>query len=168
MERAVTRFVLLFAALSLPLLAVAQPCSEPEASQFDFWVGQWEVHANGKLAGHNTISRIHGGCTLLEEFSGAAGPYEGKSFNYYDATDGQWHQVWVDNSGTRLHLAGGFHEAAMSMSGKRIAQGAEILDRITWTPNDDGTVRQLWEMSTDGGTSFRTLFDGLYRPVGSQ
>jgi hypothetical protein len=24
------------------------PCSQPEASQFDFWLGEWDVEAKGK------------------------------------------------------------------------------------------------------------------------
>ena len=37
------------------------------------------------------------------------------------------------------------------------------LNRITWTPNKDGTVRQLWEASTDQGKTWQVAFDGLYR-----
>jgi len=141
------------------------PCSEPEARQFDFWIGEWEVHAKGKVVGHNRISPIQGGCTLLEEYYTLPGPYEGKSFNYYDSADGQWHQVWVDNGGTRLHLRGGYSEHQMVMSGERLAGGKTILDRITWTDNGDGTVRQVWDVSPDGGGVFNTIFDGLYKPV---
>jgi hypothetical protein len=143
--------------------APPRPCSEPEARQFDFWVGQWEVHAKGKVVGHNRISRIHGGCTLLEEYDTLPGPYEGKSFNYYDAGAGRWHQVWVDNGGTRLHLEGGYADHQMVMSGERA--GGTGTDRITWTDNQDGTVRQVWDVSQDGGATWKTIFDGLYKPV---
>lgn len=145
--------------------APAGPCDQPEAAHFDFWVGEWDVYAQDKHVGHNRISRIHGGCTLLEEFGSLAGPYEGKSFNYFDATDGHWHQVWVDNGGTRLHLTGGLEESRMVMTGERIARGKPVTDRISWTPNADGTVRQLWELSADGGAVWQVLFDGLYRPA---
>jgi hypothetical protein len=33
--------------------------------------------------------------------------------------------------------------------------------RITWTPGD-AEVRQHWEVSSDGGTTWRTAFDGRY------
>jgi len=142
------------------------PCSQPEARQFDFWVGEWEVHANGKVAGHNRISRIHGNCTVLEEYAAAASAYEGKSFNYYDPTDGLWHQAWVDNSGLRLNLSGGFADGHMQLSGKRTnPKGESVVDRITWTPNEDGTVRQLWEVSKDDGENWQVAFDGLYKRV---
>ena len=41
------------------------------------------------------------------------------------------------------------------------AQGAAVQNRITWTPNADGSVRQHWEASTDGET-WTTAFDGRY------
>jgi hypothetical protein len=37
--------------------------------------------------------------------------------------------------------------------------------RITWTPNPDGSVRQHWEASTDAGKTWTTSFDGLYRRI---
>ena len=36
-------------------------------------------------------------------------------------------------------------------------------ERIAWTPNADGTVRQLWESSKDDGKTWTVSFDGLYR-----
>lgn len=155
-------------AMSLPGSAGAQDdapqtnCPQPEARQFDFWVGEWTVTSNGKPAGDNRISNLHGGCTLFEEYTAARGGYEGKSFNYYEPTDGKWHQVWVDNGGLRLHLAGGLTDGSMILSGSRKAGEQTVVDRITWTPNDDGTVRQLWESSTDDGGTWTVAFDGLY------
>ncbi len=144
--------------------APLRPCAEPEARQFDFWVGQWEVHAKGKVVGHNRISLIQDGCTLLEEYDTRPGPYEGKSFNYYDPAAGKWHQVWTDNSGLRLHLEGGFADGQMVMSGERLQGKEPVIDRITWTDNPDDTVRQEWEVSRDGGTTWQRIFDGLYKP----
>jgi hypothetical protein len=143
--------------------APPQPCGQPEATQFDFWLGEWEVLAKDRVVGHNLISRIQGGCTLLEEYTASGGAFEGKSFNYFDSADGRWHQVWVDNSGTRLHLTGGFADGQMVMSGERTVNGKVSTDRISWTDNPDGTVRQLWELSADGGETWQVLFDGLYR-----
>jgi hypothetical protein len=41
--------------------------------------------------------------------------------------------------------------------------GAAVGNRITWYDNDDGTVRQHWQVSKDGGKTWNTAFDGLYR-----
>jgi hypothetical protein len=54
----------------------------------------------------------------------------------------------------------------MVLSGDRPqADGTVATDRITFTPNDDGSVRQHWETSTDGKT-WTTAFDGHYVRVG--
>ncbi|MET0814202.1 MAG: hypothetical protein ABWX88_03320, partial [Pseudoxanthomonas sp.] len=72
----------------------------------------------------------------------------------------------------RLHLAGGLREGHMVLQGvqdKANAQsGLRQHERITWTPNDDGSVRQHWETSTDGGKTWATSFDGLYRRADSR
>jgi hypothetical protein len=141
------------------------PCDQPEAAQFDFWVGEWYVFAKDKLVGRNEISRIHDGCTLIEKYTTAGGKFEGRSFNYFEPEDGLWHQDWVDDSGTRLHLTGGFADGKMVMSGDRLKKGETVTDRISWIDNSDGTVRQLWEISEDGGETWQALFDGQYRPV---
>jgi hypothetical protein len=150
-----------------PKPAPPPPCGRAEAALFDFWLGDWDVEAKGRVVGRNRITKILGGCTLLEEYSASGGAYEGKSFNYFDSSDSLWHQVWVDNGGTRLHLAGGFADGMMVMSGERAARGQKVVDRISWTDNPDGTVRQLWELSKDKGATWKVLFDGLYRHPGA-
>src|SRR5262245_31354547 len=78
-------------------------CNAPEHRQFDFWVGTWDVTANGKHAGVNRIEKILDGCALMESWTGASG-YRGNSLNFYDAARRQWHQTWVDISGSPLAL----------------------------------------------------------------
>lgn len=49
------------------------------------------------------------------------------------------------------------------MRGETKAPGGGIAQqRLAFTPNPDGTVRQFWEMSGDGGATWTVLFDGLY------
>ena len=49
------------------------------------------------------------------------------------------------------------------LTGTHAVRGKSTTERITWTPHPDGTVRQHWEQSTDGGQTWTTAFDGLYR-----
>ena len=161
MTRVVT-MLLLLASLGAADQASAGPCDAPENDQFDFWLGSWDVTAGGKVVGHNTIAKIQGGCTVAEDYRAATGPYVGRSFNWWDPVASRWHQVWVDSGGTRLQMTGGLQEGSMVMTGDRTRQGQLISDRITWTPKPDGTVRQHWEVSEDGGLTWGTLFDGVY------
>jgi hypothetical protein len=146
-----------------PPTPIAKACQAAEHRQFDFWVGRWDVFVpSGKKAGESKVELIADGCALLEEWSGGGG-VSGKSLNIY--SDGQWHQTWVDNSGTLLMLAGGLAERSMvlSMSGPSAGDPkATQLQRITWTPGSDGSVRQLWESSTDSGRTWVVMFDGRY------
>lgn len=143
---------------------VSPSCAAPEYRQFDFWIGEWEVSDKGKPSGANRIERILDGCGLLETWRGASG-YRGNSLNFYDASRKRWHQTWVDTTGLALSLEGEFANGSMVLAGKHNdpKQQHEVHDRITWTPNPDGTVRQLWETSADG-ESWSAIFDGLYSP----
>lgn len=141
------------------------PCSGDESRQFDFWLGQWDVTVvgSGQTAGTSSITAILGDCVLLEEYETPSG-YVGKSFNAYDRVTGQWHQTWVDNQGQVLKLDGGIEGGKMVLSGAgKDSQGNAIVNRITWTPHEDGSVQQTWDISKDGGGSWTNVFDGMYR-----
>ncbi|GAA4347468.1 hypothetical protein [Kangiella taiwanensis] len=138
------------------------PCSTEEYSQFDFWSGEWEVFdPKGKKVGENTIEKILGGCSLQESWRGASGNV-GHSYNIYDRSQKQWHQTWVDNSGTLLELNGGMEGDSMVMSGTTQGERGVVLNKISWTP-EEADVRQVWSVSTDNGESWKVIFNGLYK-----
>lgn len=144
--------------------APQERCSAAEHRQFDFWIGTWTVYLpNGQVAGTNRIEPILGGCVLYESWT-ANGPSRGHSFNSYDPGTRKWHQTWVDNSGTLLLIDGGIVNGEMVMEGKRtLPDGSIQLERITWSPRPDGTIRQLWQTSTSEGMRWSVTFDGVYR-----
>jgi hypothetical protein len=158
------------AILAFLLLAQTQPpaqppaCSAPEHRQFDFWIGEWVVHGPaGKELGRNRIDRIEGGCGLQENWTSARGGYTGRSINAYRPETGQWHQTWLGNDGGLLLLDGTFANGKMVLEGKGLDQnGKPMLHRISWSPLAGGTLRQLWEQSTDEGKTWTTAFDGKY------
>ena len=154
---------LIVVAFLTPHLALGQSCDSEKHRQFDFWIGDWTVTANGQVAGANTIERILDGCALQENWTGSSGS-EGKSFNMFFERDGRWHQTWVDKTGSRLDLSGGLDkQGRMVLSGEMPGNdGGTVLHEIAWTPNDDGTVLQHWRGSKDGGKSWSDLFVGTY------
>jgi hypothetical protein len=156
------RLVILLSAAAVMAPAGAGPCESPEHRAFDFWLGEWEVHTPaGKLAGINRIEREYDGCVLHERYS-TGGPYSGESLNAYDPGRKVWHQTWVDSAGTLLLLEGGIREGSMVLEGETTgAEGKVTRQRITWTPNADGSVRQHWQSMSDQG-DWATVFDGLY------
>ena len=161
-------FLALLLVFSFPVWSQGSsaPCSAPEYAQFDFWVGKWNVvdRKSRQPAGKNTIQKTLGGCILFESWNG--GGTMGHSFNTFDVKRGVWHQTWVDNQGTVLQLDGSLKDGAMVLEGKGLAKNGktELLHRITWTPQED-TVRQHWEVSKNGGKTWRNVFDGIYSRI---
>jgi hypothetical protein len=144
-----------------------KPCATRQDRQFDFWLGKWNVtdNATGKPDGTNDVTSELKGCVLQEHWIGAGpnGP-RGTSFNHYDPARKLWHQTWVDDGGGILYLDGGLKNGSMVLSGARIGRaGKRVIDRITFTPRPDGSVRQWWQVSRDGGKTWTTSFDGIYR-----
>ncbi len=141
-----------------------RPCSAAENRQFDFWIGDWDVTTpDGKAAGTNLIRPILGGCVLHESWKGR-GNFVGESFNVYDARRKVWHQTWVDGTGGALLLDGMFTNGAMTLSDRDMPGKPDhnAINEITWTANADGSVRQHWRTSADGGKTWQTSFDGKY------
>lgn len=146
--------------------ATISRCSAPEHRQFDFWLGDWDVISDGKPAGSNQVVSTQGGCVLQENWQGAgAGGISGTSFNIYDRDTRRWHQTWVDAGGTLLQLDGGLENGVMVLKGTRPTPNGSgtAQHRISWTPNPDGSVQQLWEASQDNGSTWQVIFDGLYQ-----
>jgi hypothetical protein len=142
------------------------PCCYPEARQFDFWIGEWETYTpQGKLAGTNSIVVMQDSCLLQENWNSNGSPYSGTSYNFYNPGTRKWQQVWLDNQGGNLLLEGTFENGRMILTSGELPNREQKLqiDRITWTPNKDGTVRQLWEITTDKGKNWTVVFDGLYK-----
>jgi hypothetical protein len=141
------------------------PClNNPKNREFDFWLGEWNVTALGQPAGSNDIQLILGGCVLFENWTSVSGT-SGKSFNFYDANEDHWRQIWVDDTGGVVEFTGQFRDGVLYYTGVTHdpSSGAEMQHKLTFTPNKDGSVRQLWEQSTDQGASWQVAFDGLYQ-----
>ena len=149
-------------AQTTPPQAPPDPCAPAETRQFDFWIGDWDVFTpDGKLAGTNRIAPVYG-CVLHEQWKAAR--MEGQSINRYDRTRGVWHQTWFDSMGSLLLIEGGMRDGAMVLTDATIPgrKPDAAVNEIRWSRNDDGTVRQHWRVSKDGGSTWATAFDGKY------
>ena len=142
----------------------ARPCQAGGLfDDFDFWVGVWEVSTpDGKVAGENTIRKLEQGCLLLENWASANGG-TGTSMNYYDPARQMWVQVWVGLN-LLIDIEGGLEDGAMRLTGTihYLATDQRAPFRGTWTPLDDGRVRQFFEQSNDAGKTWSPWFAGYY------
>ncbi|MDX1470465.1 MAG: hypothetical protein R3213_03135 [Flavobacteriaceae bacterium] len=163
-------FVVLAFLFSVSILAQSSPdcrCCSDKHDDFDFWVGNWTVTGpDGNTVGTNLLEKIQDGCVLKENWQAANGKYTGTSFNFYNSSTQKWEQIWVDNNGGNLYLSGNRDGNQMILRSTELTnrEGKPFYHQITWTKNEDGTVRQLWETFTEG-EEVRVAFDGLYKKV---
>jgi hypothetical protein len=140
-------------------------CGTSEFRQFDFFAGDWdtyEVADSTRTVARNQVTVILDGCVLREVYRQQDG-LVGESFSLYDAARGKWHQSWVTNKGTLLLLEGGLEGDRMVLTGTEKAQdGTSSLLRGIWRRDGSG-VRETAERSTDGGKTWKAVFDILFR-----
>ena len=167
--------VLLLVCCSNAVAETATPerCADiPVYNLLDFWVGEWAVYSGDEKVGENRIEKILSGCAVMEHWKGAGGG-EGKSL-FFVAANGNWKQVWVTEWATNR---GGVKEKTHvgTLPGEAIRFQGQLehpdvgtyLDRTTLTPNENGSVRQVIEISKDGGATWKTTFEAIYSRVTS-
>jgi hypothetical protein len=139
-------------------------CNSGEYRQFDFWIGRWSVTEGGQPAGQNSIEPDLKGCAFFESWRSVDGS-RGRSVNFYDRNRHHWHQTWIDDRGGVLELDGGLVGESMVLEGERpdAKANASVRHRITWTPQQDGSVRQHWQRMKAEQSTWETVFDGLYK-----
>lgn len=167
MKQLLLFLILVFSPVYINAQNNACNCCTEKHTEFDFWIGNWEVtKPDGTPAGTNVIDKIQDNCILRENWTSATKGYTGTSNNFYNTTTKQWEQLWIDNQGQSLHLKGNRVGNQMILKSDVATNkaGQPYYHRVTWTANDDGTVRQLWETITNDN-SVTVAFDGLYKRV---
>ena len=170
MMRCMLALVLLFAGTNGATAQSAPaepPCGSAEHRQFDFWVGEWDVFATGtsKQVATSRIEKLHGGCTIRENWMPTSNP-GGGSLNGYDARNRLWRQNWHDSSGSMVAFEGGLVAKEMVLTGlwrDLLGQGKDALVRMTYSPSAEGNVRQIGEQSVDFGKTWQPSFDFTYK-----
>jgi hypothetical protein len=152
---------------SINIYAQTTPCNccTETHTEFDFWIGEWTVtNPDGSAAGDNIIVKIQDDCILQENWTSAKGNFTGTSNNFYNYKTKQWEQIWIDNQGQSLHLKGNKtgNQMILQTEEEKNKDGQSFYHRVTWTQNEDGSVRQYWETITNG-KDITVAFDGLYK-----
>lgn len=160
-------FVLLSSLFINSALAQNQSCTFDDGfSDFDFWVGSWDVFDTaGNLVGTNIIEKMEDGCFLQETWSGAGGS-TGVSINYFNPVKNEWRQIWISAGQYAIDFSGGLQDGSMVLVGELYNYvGDETFDfRGTWSSNGDGSVRQFFEQYNNETEVWDVWFDGRYIP----
>ena len=160
-----------FAKVRVALERAAHPCRFDERYRaFDFWVGEWDVRPSGAPdstpPSENIVTLEYDGCVVMEHWTSTGGG-TGSSFNMFDASRDAWFQTWVD-------AAGGWHEyrGAPDKEGNMRLQGetpgapgqpARVPTKLSLLRLGPDSIRQLAEISLDGGKTWTTSYDLVYK-----
>lgn len=150
-----------FGFVSFAQTANQKPCSSPEASQFDFWVGDWIATWSDTLHATNHIEKMFGNCTVHENFFNPQTNYSGQSWSVYNANYKQWQQTWVDNQGGYINLTGGVvGDSLVLTTAERtvpvsVSPSVKIVSRMVYYHIQPNSFDWSWEASTDGGKSWK-------------
>lgn len=147
-------------------------CSAPEASQFDFWLGEWDLSwpaeqtggDPGELAtGTNVITHRFGNCVVEENFATSDGSFLGHSVSVYDEKTASWRQTWVDSSGGYLLFEGGVREGVMELRTPTVEEdGHTVVQRMVFTDIEEDSLAWHWQRSRDGGEQWEELWTIRY------
>jgi hypothetical protein len=146
----------------------------PEARQFDFWIGDWDVHVRQRVArdkdewqegeATNKITSSFSGRVIEEHFDGARLPQPnvGMSVSVYNPHLHQWQQTWVDDQGNYLDFVGAFADGKMVLNHVAQRQGKKILFRMVFEDIARDSLTWKWERSRDDGKTWLLLLEERY------
>ena len=153
--------------------AIQKPCSQPEASQFDFWVGEWELTWDSQQTGGaegqegkgtNKIYRILGECVIHENFTAADGSLIGQSWSMYNPRTREWRQTWVDNQGSYLLFTGKFENGEMELRTAPVERnGQTFISRMVFRNIEANSINWDWQRSTDNGETWVDVWNIEYQ-----
>ena len=132
--------------------------TQPE-NEFDFWLGEWDVHWGEDGCGTNRIERILDGKVIQENF--AAPDLIGTSVSCFDFERQLWCQTWVDNSGSYLDFTGRFENGKMVLERYALVKGQVYKQRMVWYEIEADKFEWNWERSDDG-EKWRVLWNIHY------
>ena len=135
-----------------------KPCTAPEASQMDFWVGTWDLYSADTITGINTIYKVMDGCAVQENFESKRISYSGKSWSMYNPQLKIWQQTWIDNQGGFIYLTGKFENGAMTLTTEttKLPNGKEQTYRMVYHNILKDSFDWDWESTTDKGATWKS------------
>ena len=164
-------FVLVFMIIGLAISLKAQ--DKPE-NNYDFWLGKWEAswdEPDGKKGkGTNHIHYTLDGKVIQENFEileGQSKGFKGMSISVFNPKKKEWHQAWADNQGGYFDFTGErdgekrYFKTAVVKKGDK-----EIIQRMVFYDITKKSMTWDWELSTDGGKTWKLSWRIFYKKVG--
>jgi hypothetical protein len=133
-----------------------------ETRRLDYWVGNWTM-GNGADKTMSKVSLSMDRCVFVEHWENGKGHVTEKTFAY-SPEDKNWYGMFVDNQG-RVHV---FVDGKISSEGaefrgtSRGPNGETVLNRLKVVRVSADKLEEIWEKSTDNGSSWVTSYRAEY------
>jgi hypothetical protein len=157
--------------------STSNPCEALGASQFDFWLGEWDLSwpaeqtggNQGEIGrGTNSITKMFSRCVVREDFNSQDAGLRGHSVSVYSGKKGMWQQTWVDDQGSYLLFSGEFKAGRMTLQTEPLLRGEKTLvNRMVFRNITPESLDWDWQTSADGGKAWKDLWNIHYAKTGS-
>ena len=148
---------------SIIVLGFASSALSQDGSEFDFWVGKWDLtweYSDGSSGkGTNHIVKTLDDKVIQENFEAVdSGPYsgfKGTSISVFNSNSKQWHQAWADNQGGYFNFTGevdGDNRIFKTQPLK--TKDTEIVLRMRFYEIEEDSFTWDWEQSKDSGATW--------------
>lgn len=142
-------------------------CDSPEAHQFDFWTGEWEVESRFRQPSGEWVEstqtwraeEVVGGCVLIDfadgDFFGRGMRLQGMGTRYYNPQTQEWTITWISTSapgqwGTWTGTFSSDDEATF-LNQVETPNGTRW-SRIWWSELTEDSAHWEYAVSSDGET----------------
>jgi hypothetical protein len=119
------------------------------------------VYIKDRKVGYNNVKVLQQGCIIEENWEGARGG-TGQSFNFYNPVTKRWHQSYMDSGGGNWMMDGEYRDGALRYEGHIYSPQGDTLVHMTFFNLEPGKVRQMAEVSSDGGKTWKNVWDSIY------
>jgi hypothetical protein len=156
--------LILVASVVFSQTAKQKPCSSPEASQFDFWLGNWDLTYSDTMHAFNNITRELESCVIHEHFKDPRAKYFGESWSVYNPQAKKWQQTWVDSQGGYIVLTGKFENNTMTLFTETTtdASGKKTQYRMLYQNITPEKFDWKWDLTNDDGKTWKSNWEIHY------
>lgn len=146
--------------------AQTTPCADnPTYHQQDFALGDWDVYAAGKKTAQVRLEPVLGGCAIHETWTALSGKGNGIGLFNWSQVLKAWSYAWASDTGSATVFTGaasGEH-GMLYITRRPTEAGGTRVRHWTLIEQPDHTIRELSVGSNDGGTTWTTEYELIWK-----
>lgn len=142
----------------------AQLSKSTETSQFNFWIGKWDLFTNGSKFGESKVDTLLDGYAIQEDFlEFPPDPFHSINLTTYNKDSKKWEQTMVDNQGNHSFFIGEFKDGkATLVRNFKNKKGEDRIQRTSFYNISENSFDWTFDASADGGKTWHTYYTVHY------